>query len=280
MFSLAPKGPHKDHPSIPKDAQRHPATLKGTFPQNPQGFAMDPLEPSLFDTLLLGTSEASLQRLMTCIGQVGGRYGLSFNWSKLEAMPVRMAAHFRTPDGEDIPSKDSLLYLGSSLNADGRNGSEINRRLGMARADFDTLSRVWGHASISRARKLRIFEAYILAKLAYGLVTMCLSKVEERRLDGFQCRCLRRIAKVAPSFYSRVSNATVYKMTRQRRLSQVLQQQRMIYFGKLARRGPEDAARRTVLEPNSIEISAADGPRRQGRPRKSGQEKSCVTVCK
>ena len=131
------------------------------------------------DTLLLGTSEVFLQRLMECIGEVGGRYGLSFNWDKLEAMPVRMAAQFQTPAGDDIPSKESLIYLGSSLHADGRSGSEINRKLGMARADFDAVSRIWGHASISRSRKLKIFEACILSKLTYGLMPMCLSKVEQ-----------------------------------------------------------------------------------------------------
>ena len=180
-----------------------------------------------------------------------------------------MAAQFKTPNGGDIPSKESLVYLGSTLHADGRSGSEINRRLGMARADFDAVSRIWGHASISRSRKLKIFEACILSKLAYGLMPVCLSKVEQRRLDGFQCRCLRRIVGVAPSFYSRISNATVYQMTRQQPLSQMLQQQRMIYFGHLARRGSDDVVRGLVLEPGSYKLRAVEGPRRQGRPRKA-----------
>ena len=221
------------------------------------------------DTMLVGTSEEFLQKLMEGIGQAGRRYGLSFNWAKLEAMTVRIAARFTKPDGKEIKTKQSLLYLGSSLGADGRNGSEINRRLGMARADFDTLSRIWSHASMKTWQKLNIFRACILSKLSYGLMPMCLSSLEERRLDGFQCRCLRRIIKVAPSYYSRVSNETIYRMTRELRLSSVLKQQRMLYLGVLARRGSEDVVRRAILEPGSLDLRSSDGPRKRGRPRKA-----------
>ena len=133
------------------------------------------------DTLLVGTSDIFLQRFMTCIGRAGGSYGLSVNWNKLEAMPVRTIAQLKKPDGNDIVTKEAILYLGSLLSADGRNGSEINRRIGMAKADFETLMRVWRHTSISRKRKLRIFDACIISILSYGLMPMCLNAMEKKR---------------------------------------------------------------------------------------------------
>ena len=39
-------------------------------------------------------------------------------------------------------SKESLLYLGSYLCDNGSIGPKLNRRLGAARAEFETLSRV------------------------------------------------------------------------------------------------------------------------------------------
>ena len=100
-----------------------------------------------------------------------------------------------------------MVYLGSLLSSDGKIMTEINRRLGMARKDFEVLQRIWKHTTLSQAWKVRIFEACILSKLVYGLVTAVLNKLERRRLDGFQARCIRRILKVPPSYYSRISNA-------------------------------------------------------------------------
>ena len=64
-------------------------------------------------------------------------------------------------------SKESLLYLGSFLCDNGSIGPELNRRLGAARAEFETLCRVWNHAVLPKAEKIRIIEACVLSKLLY-----------------------------------------------------------------------------------------------------------------
>ena len=68
-------------------------------------------------------------------------------------------------------SKESLLYLGSFLCDNGSIGPELNRRLGAARAEFETLCRVWNHAVLPKEEKIRIFEACVLSKLLYCLHT-------------------------------------------------------------------------------------------------------------
>ena len=55
-------------------------------------------------------------------------------------------------------AKESLLYLGSFLCNNGSIRSELNRRLGAARAEFEILCRVWNHAVLPKAEKNRIFE--------------------------------------------------------------------------------------------------------------------------
>ena len=47
------------------------------------------------DTLLLGVDAESLHAFMTHIGTTGREYGLEFNWSKLELLPVRTTALIR-----------------------------------------------------------------------------------------------------------------------------------------------------------------------------------------
>ena len=51
------------------------------------------------DTLLLDTDPGNIHVFMTCIADVGRVYGIQFNWSKLEHLPVRMDATLHRPDG-------------------------------------------------------------------------------------------------------------------------------------------------------------------------------------
>ena len=81
-----------------------------------------PLSPVLFSML------------MTV--RISANYGLLFNWRKLEVLPVGCDAFISKPDGQFIECKGSVFCLGAVLAADGSVGSEVNRRLGLARADF------------------------------------------------------------------------------------------------------------------------------------------------
>ena len=46
---------------------------------------------------------------------------------------------------------------------------EINRRIEMARADFDAVAKVWTHSSLTWKRKLHIFSALVESKLLYSM---------------------------------------------------------------------------------------------------------------
>ena len=99
-----------------------------------------------------------------------------------------------------------MIYLGSLLDVSGSMHAELVRRIGAAKAAFRELDVVWRHANISRDRKTRIFEAYVVSRLLYCLHTGWLSEVELRKLDGFHCSCLRRIYGIPHSYVNRISN--------------------------------------------------------------------------
>ena len=86
-------------------------------------------------------------------------------------LPVRCEARIKKPNENYVVSKESLLYLEVFLCDNGSIGPELNRRLGAARAEFETLCRVWNHAVPPKAGKIRIFEARVLSKLLYCLHT-------------------------------------------------------------------------------------------------------------
>ena len=89
-------------------------------------------------------------------------------------------ASVQTPTGEAVKVKDSMLYLGSLLCADGCVANELGRRLVLGRSDFQTLQRVWAHASLPAAKKVCSFDACVVSKLMYSLQSACSNKSNSR----------------------------------------------------------------------------------------------------
>ena len=52
---------------------------------------------------------------------------------------------------DPIAEKTALIYLGTQLSADGRCGSELSRRLGIARRELATLKAVWSLGLVRRS---------------------------------------------------------------------------------------------------------------------------------
>lgn len=109
-----------------------------------------------------------------------------------------------------------------------------------------------------------MFEACIISKLVYGLVTTVLNQNERRRLDGFQARCIRRILK-AP--YTRISNERVLKMAARRPLSEQIMKQQMILMGKIVFSRASDVVRQSIFIPSTIKLRLLLGPTKRGRLR-------------
>ena len=99
---------------------------------------------------------------------------------------------------------------------------------------------------------------------------MWLGLAEQRKLDGFQSGCLRRIAGIAVAYQSRVSNAEVMEVCGARRLShtRLLQQKRLL---QKVLEQPDDAPMRRAAFLLSSQTPTTQGQvRRVGRPRHTG----------
>ena len=225
------------------------------------------------DTLIVQSDPAMAKLYMEAICEVGAEYGLEFNWSKLEVLAVNDETRFWTPTGEEIPRKERIKYLGCLLNSDGRVGSELSCRLGAARADFETLVKIWSHSDLSTHRKHEVFQACIASKLLYCLHTTWLNKSEINKIDAFQARCLRRLIGVRPSYWSRVPNQTVRERVGAKPFSQHLLQQQLLYFGEVARRPNGHILRDMIFEAGSVKPIRVCGRRRRGRPRNTWADK-------
>ena len=59
------------------------------------------------------------------------------------------------------------------------------------------------------AWKILIFNAVVVSRLLYGLETMPMTTAMDTKTNAFRQRCLRRILKIDPAYYSRVRNVEV-----------------------------------------------------------------------
>ena len=169
-------------------------------------------------------------------------------------------------DGRKIQIKDSIVYLGALVSIDGNVESEISRRIGMAQQDFRNLSRIWNKISISKRRKLELLSACVFSTLTYGLQTIWLHKHHRKKLNGFQCRCLRSVLRIRASFVSRVSNKEVLRRSGYVALSNLILEQQLRLFGKYARDN-DSSGRRFLFSDNGIELRPFIDKRVRGRPR-------------
>ena len=219
------------------------------------------------DTLLLSVSADSLERFLAAVSSAGSTYGLELHWGKLQLIKVRCSTAVHRPDLSTIEPQSNLLYLGSLVSDDGRISSELARRLGMASGEFRKLSRLWRHSRLGRARKIEIFAAVVVTILMYGLAAAWLNKGDQRKLNGFQNRCLRTIWGIKPAYVSRVSNARVLEITGQRPLTALLQKQQLLLYGKVAPQSDANPMRAVTFGPGSLRPAVDLYVRKVGRPR-------------
>jgi len=163
-------------------------------------------------------------------------------------------------------AKERVEYLGTTLSADVHDHHELVKRIAMAQADFLALSHVWHRSSLTWKRKLALYHALVESKLLHGLSSICLTMSQERKLNGFQNRCLRSIIKVPPSFVSRVSNAEVLNRERYVKATDLLQKRQLQLLGKVLRCPEDHPLRGASFIPGTNWQLADRFMRRRGRP--------------
>ena len=161
-----------------------------------------------------------------------------------------------------------MSYLGSNLTCDGRATAELSRRIGMAKADFNTLSRVWKNSALTRTRKLAIYSSLVESKLLYSLSTAVYTVAEIRRLDGFQAKCLRKILKIPSAYLSRTSNETVRQRAGCRCFSKLLVDRQLMLLGTVLRSPAHSPLQAVSFTPGTLQPATSRYVRRVGRPRK------------
>ena len=147
------------------------------------------------------------------------RVGLKINEKKTKILRLNIRQMEPvTLEGKDIEDVDEFTYLGAVVSKEGGGGKDMDSRLNKARAAFTKLNKVWNSNQTSRNTKIKLYKSIVRPVLLYGCETWKIIKSDERKLDSFQFKCLKRIMRIFwPNI---VSIYELNKLTKNNRISQ------------------------------------------------------------
>ena len=100
------------------------------------------------------------------------------------------------------------MYLGSTITDNLSIDSEPNKRIGKAAMTHSRLTkRVWSNYKLSDHTKVNVYKACVISTLLYGSESWTMHAYQEKRLNVFHMRCLRRILGI--TWQDKVTNKVV-----------------------------------------------------------------------
>ena len=174
------------------------------------------------DVTLLESGSERGQRALYALQRAGDEVGLAISKSKTKTLGFGEREPVINLDGEIVEAVNHFRYLGSEVTSSGGLDEELRTRIGRASATFGQLFEIW-RSKIET--KLRIYNAVVISTLLYGSETWATTLSEEKRLDVFDNRCLRRILGI--KWFHRVRNTTFRERTGQIPASLLLKTRRL-----------------------------------------------------
>ncbi|KAL8582045.1 hypothetical protein ACOMHN_028026 [Nucella lapillus] len=196
----------------------------------------------------------------------------TFRYPVLPAAALRLQSKKTNVLGQDVSSApcisigdctldvvEDFTYLGSTISSSLSLDTELNSRIGKASAAMARLSkRVWENSMLTIKTKTQVYQACVLSTLLYGSESWTLYTHQERRLNTFHLRCLRRILGI--SWQDRVRNKDVLARAGIHSMFALLTKRRLRWLGHVI---PMQDGR---LPKDILYGELATGSRPTGRP--------------
>jgi hypothetical protein len=161
------------------------------------------------DTLLFQTGFDGMEQPLHSIEERSKYHNMKLNKDKCELLKL---GRFRKEhanrkllflDNTELKEVEEVIYLGACLTKKINITREIKRRISLCIPIVRSLKLFWDKADCSIAWKLNVYNAVIVAKLLYGLETVCLTEEHKSKLNAFQAKGIRRILGIPPTFIDR-----------------------------------------------------------------------------
>ena len=212
------------------------------------------------DAALVSHTESGLQSLVDSFSDACNDFGLRISLKKTEIMSQGDTQDPIISIGEHrLETVTSFTYLGRTVTSNLNLNTEINKRIGKAAGVMRKLrSRVWENSKLEVKTKIAVYRACVLSVLMYGSECWTTYATQERTLNSFHLRNLRRILGIR--WYHRVTNNEVLNTAGIDSINAFLTQRRLRWLGHVHRM---DDGR---LPKDILYSQLAVGTRSVGRP--------------
>ena len=210
------------------------------------------------DTVLFAQGPEGLRGLLQSVRTHGEGGGLCLNAERTRIMGLdRGLTTTVDVDGERLEGVGGFVCLGSGIDAGGKSGPDVRRRIAIAVSKLSTVAPLWG----SRSAELgwRTLEACIFPVAVCGCEAWAISGADGRGITSFEMGCCRGMLGV--SWTEREAGAGVLERlgVRAPRLLNLVGRQRLSCFGRI---GQHSALGKLFLG------GTCEGMRGRGRPRR------------
>jgi hypothetical protein len=187
------------------------------------------------DAALTAHIEAALQELISSFAHACKEFGLTISIKKTNVLGQDVSsAPCISIGGCTLDVVEDFTYLGSTISSSLNLDTELNSRIGRASAAMARLSkRVWENSMLTIKTKTKVYQACVLSTLLYGSETWTLYSRQERRLNTFHLRCLRRILGI--SWQDHVPNKDVLARAGTLSMFALLTKRRLRWLGHVTR---------------------------------------------
>ncbi|XP_047470539.1 uncharacterized protein LOC125026277 [Penaeus chinensis] len=178
-----------------------------------------------------------------------------------------------TLDNSPLQTVEKFCYLGSTITTSTSLDEELNARIGKAGTSFGKLNkRAWNNKMLTLRTKIKIYEACVLSSLPYGAETWTLYSSQEKRLNTYHLRCLRKIMGI--SWEDRKTNSEVLELAGLPSMFTILGKRRLRWLGHLRRMDDSRIPKQLLYG------EMAQGTRPRGRPKLRFKDKCKSTLTK
>ena len=176
-------------------------------------------------------NQQELQALMDHFSQAHKDFGLTISLKKTSVLELdTMELPAITIDDYELDVIEQFTYLGSTITNNLSLDTEINKRIRKAATTLARLiSQVWTNPKLTEMTKMVVYNTCVVSILMYGGETWTTYAKQEKRLNSFHLRSIRRILGI--SWQDRVSNTKGLSQANLLSMSNLLRQRRLCWMG-------------------------------------------------
>ena len=211
------------------------------------------------DIATLSATKQQMQDKTRRMEEEGKRVGLKINTAKTKNMRINARNQEKIKiNGQDIEETEEFTYLGATVCKEGGGMKDLKNRLSKARGAFIKLKKIWSSKAISRRTKLRLYKTLVVPVLLYGCETWKMNKGDNKAVDVFLNKCLRRILNI--QWQDHISTEELLRRANMNPLSEEVKWRRWKMIGHILRQDQNNDC-------NTAMTWAPEGKRRRGRPK-------------